>query len=449
MKHQDRVEPLRLFQSRLDQIINLDHPLAQLAQAIDWSVFETEFGPCYCEGDGRPAKPIRLMVGLHYLKHAFDESDESVVERFLENPYWQYFCGNEYFEHGLPLDPSSLVYFRRRVGAEGFEALLKETLETAKRGGVLKSSDCKRVNVDTTVQEKAVAYPTDPRLYQKMREKLTGAARSRGLRLRRSYARAGKAALVMQNRYRHAGQHRRANKMTRRLKTWLGAVVRDLRRKAAVVDVELEGLLCLAERLLAQERSSKGKLYALHAPEVECISKGKAHKKYEFGVKVGVVSTSRGNWILGSRSLPGNPYDGHTLAETIAHAEAMSGVAVAHIHADKGYRGHDYAGGAEVHVSGSGPRKKSRWDKLWRRRRSAVEPIIGHAKHDNRMERNYLKGSEGDRMNALLAACGYNLRKLYKAFSWPEILAALHRLIRLFAPPDRLMLAKQPFHAIA
>jgi IS5 family transposase len=448
MKHQDRVEPLRLFQSRLDQIINLEHPLAKLARAIDWSVFEAEFGPCYCEGEGRPAKPIRLMVGLHYLKHAFDESDESVVERFLENPYWQYFCGNEYFEHALPLDPSSLVYFRRRVGAEGFEALLKETLETAKRGGLLKASECKRVNVDTTVQEKAVAYPTDPSLYQKMRVKLTAAARSRGIRLRRSYARAGKAALVMQNRYRHAGQHRRANKMTRRLKTWLGAVVRDLRRKAVVVDAELSGLLGMADRLLAQERETKKKLYSLHAPEVECISKGKAHKKYEFGVKVGIVSTSRGNWILGSRALPGNPYDGHTLAETMAHAEAMSGVAVAHIHADKGYRGHDYTGGAEVHVSGSGPRKKSRWDQLWRRRRSAVEPIIGHAKHDHRMERNYLKGSEGDKVNAVLAACGYNLRKLYKAFFGPEILAALQRLIRFFAPPAPLSTPQRATHAI-
>jgi len=245
----------------------------------------------------------------------------------------------------------------------------------------------------------------------------------------------GKSALIKQNRYRHAGQHKRANRMTRKLKTYLGRVVRDIRRKALEIDGELYDLLAKADRLLAQKRDSKNKLYAIHAPEVECISKGKAHKKYEFGVKVGIVSTSRGNWIIGSRSLPGNPYDGHTLAETMAHAESMSGVSIRHAHVDKGYRKHDYDGEAQVHVSGGGPRKKSRWDKLWRRRRSAVEPIIGHAKHDNRMVRNYLKGTDGDKMNAVLAACGYNLRKLYKAFFWPEIFALLTRLYRLFAPP--------------
>jgi len=406
VRHKNEKSPLHLFQSRLEQILNLDHSLVKLSKAIDWSVFDAGFGPLYSEDLGRPAKPIRLMVGLHYLKHAFDESDESVVERFLENPYWQYFCGFEYFQHGLPLDPTSLVRFRQRVGAEGFELLLKETLETAQRGKLLGRSDCKRVNVDTTAQEKAIAYPTDPALYQKMRVKLVAAARTRGIKLRQSYVRKGKEALIKHNRYRAASQHRRANRMKKQLKTWLGCVVRDVRRKAREIDAELGDLLAKADRLLAQQRDSKNKLYAIHAPEVECIAKGKAHKKYEFGVKVGIVSTSRGNWIIGSRALPGNPYDGHTLAQTMSHAESMCGVEIKHVHVDKGYRKHDYKGAARVHISGGGPRKKSRWERHWRRRRSAVEPVIGHAKHDNRMERNYLQGSEGDKMNAVLAACG-------------------------------------------
>lgn len=426
MQHQNHKSSLELFQSRLDQILNMEHALVRLAGAIDWSVFETEFGPCYSDGRGRPGKPIRLMVGLHYLKHAFNESDESVVERFLENPYWQYFCGLEYFEHQLPLDPTSLVKWRQRVGPDGLELLLQQTVATAQRAKLLKASDCKRVNVDTTVQEKAIAFPTDSGLYYKMLTKLVKAARARGISLRQSYKRVSKNALIMQGRYRHARQHKRANRMTKKLKTYLGRVVRDLRRKCPEADAELAELLAKADRLLAQERHSKNKLYAIHAPEVECISKGKAHKKYEFGVKVGIVSTSRGNWIIGSRALAGNPYDGHTLAETMAHAESISGIAINHAHVDKGYRKHDYQGEGQVHVSGTGG-KTSRWEKLWRRRRSAVEPVIGHAKHDNRMIRNYLKGPEGDKANAILAACGYNLRKLYKAFFWSPIYSAWSR----------------------
>lgn len=432
MQHKNQKSPLELFQSRLDQILNLDHQLIKLSSAIDWSVFETEFGPLYCEGQGRPAKPIRLMVGLHYLKHAFCESDESVVERFIENPYWQYFCGFEYFEHELPLDPTSLVKWRRRVGADGLDLLLKETIETGKRSKVLKRSDLKRANVDTTVQEKAIAFPTDAALYHKMRVALVKAAKVRGINLRQGYSRVGKKTLFMQNRYRHATQHKRAQRMTKKLKTILGCVVRDIRRKSSDLDAGLDSLLCKADRLLSQKRNSKNKLYAIHAPEVECIGKGKAHKKYEFGVKVSIVSASRGNWILSSRALAGNPYDGHTLADTIAHAESITGVSMKHVHVDKGYRKHDYVGEAQVHISGMGPRKKSRWDKLWRRRRSAIEPVIGHAKHDNRMTRNYLKGQEGDKMNAILAGCGFNLRKLLRAFFLSEFFTALFRACRRF-----------------
>ncbi len=213
---------LELFQSHLDQILNHEQPLYKLAHQIDWKVFEDEFGQLYHPGKGRPGLPIRLMVGLNFLKHAFDESDESVVERLLENPYWQHFCGFEYFQHYLPLDPTSLVKWRKRVGPKGLEKLLSETIEVAKRQKLIQRRDLDKVNVDTTVQEKAIAFPTDARLYHKMRVRLMREARKRGIPLRQSHQRLGKKALARQGRYGHARQMRRAARETRKLKTYLG-----------------------------------------------------------------------------------------------------------------------------------------------------------------------------------------------------------------------------------
>lgn len=229
-KKQDQSQE-ELFKSRLDQILDRRHPLFRLADAIDWEYFEKEFGKFYTENRGRPGKPIRLLVGLHYLKNAYDESDESCVERFLENPYWQYFCGFEYFHHELPLDSTSLVKWRRRVGEKGIEKLFFQTLSTARKTGLLKKSHLNKVNVDTTVQEKAIAFPTDARLYYKMRMKLVKAAEEHGIELRQSYRRLGKKALVMQGRYSHARQMKRARKETKKLKTYLGRITRELKRK--------------------------------------------------------------------------------------------------------------------------------------------------------------------------------------------------------------------------
>lgn len=449
MKSKNKKKSPNLFQSRLDQIINPKHELVKLAKAIDWSVFEEELGQFYSEDKGRPAKPIRLMAGLHYLKYTFNESDESVVEGFLENPYWQYFCGFEYFQHDFPLDPTSLVKWRGRIGPDKIKLLLKETVDVALRCKLLKKTDCKRVNADTTVQEKAIAFPTDAKLCHTLRLKLVQAASSHGIKLRQSYQRLSREALIKQSRYRQANQHKRASKMVKKIKTYLGCVVRDIRRKAAELDSELSRLLSQADRLLAQERDSKNKLYSLHAPEVECISKGKSYKRYEFGCKVGVVSTSRGNWIVGIKSFHGNPYDGHTLQSCIETSEEISGVSPKHIHVDKGYRKHDYEGDAQVHVSGCGPRKKSRWDRLWRRRRSAIEPVIGHAKHDNRMNRNYLKGEDGDEINAVLAAAGFNMRKLLKAFFLPGFLRVQRSFIRWIRLTKRQMTVVVPIESIA
>jgi IS5 family transposase len=433
-KHQDQAD---LFRSRLDQILDHKHPLFVLSDQIDWTVFENKFGKLYADR-GRPALPTRLMVGLHYLKHAFDESDESVVARLLENPYWQYFCGFEFFLHRLPLDPSSLVRWRKRIGPKQMEQLLTETLETAKREEHLTEQHMERVNVDTTVQEKAIAYPTDARLYHKARVLLVKAAKKRGIPLRQSYLRLGKRALLMSGRYAHARQMRRARAEQKKVKNYLGRVYRNILRNCRKPDKELAELLSLTQRLLIQKRHDKNKLYSLHAPEVECISKGKAHKKYEFGCKVSVATTSKDNWIVGVVALHDNPFDGHTLKGALKQVKRLVGWEAQNAYCDKGYKGNPkQLDGTAIHLANrrKSSMKPSEW--RWFKRRSAIEPVIGHMKQDNRMDRNYLKGTDGDKMNAILAACGFNFRKLLRAILWLlfKELERLKTLLLLFTWP--------------
>jgi IS5 family transposase len=411
-----------LFQSHFYQILNRDHPLCQLADAVDWNRFDMALTGCYSEDMGRPGNAIRLMVGLHYLKHAFNESDESVVARWVENPYWQYFCGFEYMQHECPLHPTSLVKWRQRVGAQKLEALLAETIRIALAARQVTVQQLRKVNVDTTVQEKAVAFPTDARLYTKMLLRLVNLAKRRGLVLRQTYIRKAPQALKQQSRYAHARQFKRAKKCTRQLKTWLGRMVRDIRRKADEIDKPLETFLTRADRLLMQQRDSKNKLYSIDAPEVECISKGKAHKRYEFGCKVSVATTNTSDWIVGVQALHGNPYDGHTLAIALQQVERITHRSVKEAFVDRGYRGHTYQGDAEVHITGQrGKRQAGPALRKRKKRRSAIEPKIGHLKSDHRMDRNYLKGHDGDRINAMLAGIGANIRKLLAAF-WPALL---------------------------
>ena len=414
-QHRDQAE---LFRSRLDQILDRRHPLFVLADQIDWAVFDTKFGRLYAD-KGRPALPTRLMVGLHYLKHAFNESDESVVARLLENGYWMYFCGFEFFIHRLPLDPSSLVRWRKRIGPKEMEQLLAETLETAKRGGHLTEAHLERVNVDTTVQEKAIAYPTDARLYHKARVLLVKAAKKRGIPLRQSYLRLGKRALIMSGRYAHARQTKRARREQKKLKTYLGRVYRDILRRCPQPDSQLAELLHNVQKILTQQRSDKNKLYSLHAPEVECISKGKVHKKYEFGCKVSLATTSKDNWIVGAEALHNNPFDGHTLKGALDQVKRLVGGAVGHAYCDKGYKGNPKTlGETTVHLASQRKNSMTASEWRWFKRRPAIEPVIGHTKVDHRMNRNYLKGTAGDKMNAILAACGFNLRKLLRALLW-------------------------------
>lgn len=449
MQPKSRPPQCELFGARLSELLNPEHPLFVLAERIDWSQFDAAIDACYADELGRPGVNTRLMVGLLYLKHAYDESDESVVARWVENPYWQFFCGCQYMQHELPIDPSSLSRWRKRVGAERLEKLLETTIRTALAMKAMKPQELQKVNVDTTVQEKAIAFPTDARLYHKMRVALVRRAKSLGLALRQNYRFQGKKLLARQGRYAHARQMKRAAKMTRQLKTILGRVVRDIQRKAPViqgqiVDERLRELVVLAERLLAQERSSKNKVYSVHAPEVECICKGKVHQRYEFGCKASVATTSKNNWIVGAHALHGNPYDGHTLGGAIGQVARLTGETPNDVMVDQGYRGHGYAGSASVHVVRSIPKRATRAIRRMLKRRAAIEPTIGHLKSDNRLARNYLTGQEGDKINAVLAAAGYNLRKLLRWLVFAPIFSLTRWLNNMLAaeiaprrPPSR------------
>jgi IS5 family transposase len=432
-----------LFGAHFRELLNHRHPLYVLAERIDWSQFDAAIDPCYAEELGRPGVNTRLMVGLLYLKHAYDESDESVVARWVENPYWQFFCGISYLQHELPIDPSSLSKWRKRVGAERLEKLLEATIRTALAMQAVRPQELQQVNVDTTVQEKAIAFPTDARLYHKMRAALVRRAKSLGLALRQNYRFKGKQLLAKQGRYAHARQLKRAAKMTRQLKTILGRVMRDIERKAVklqgqIADEPLRELLAMAQRLLEQTRTSKNKLYSVHAPEVECLCKGKAHKRYEFGCKTSVATTSRSNWIVGVEAWHGNPYDGHTLSGAIQQVERLTGQTPNDVMVDQGYRGHGYEGSASVHVVRTIPKRATRAMRRMLKRRAAIEPTIGHLKSDNRLNRNYLKGQVGDKINALLAAAGYNFRKLLRWLVFAPISWLWYRLVAQWATHNGL-----------
>jgi IS5 family transposase len=412
-----------LFRSRLDQVINMDHALVKLARTIDWRFLEEKFGAVYADGGGRPPLPTRLMAGLAILKHTYNLSDEMVCELWIENPYYQYFCGEEFFQHRLPLDRSSMTNWRHRMGEERLQALLQESLAVATRTGAMKPSDLCRVIVDTTVQPKNVAFPTDAKLLNRAREKLVKLAKKLGVQLRQSYTRVGKFELIRHQRYAHAKQFKRANRALRTLKTYLGRVIRDIARKTdgdPRLETKFASLLSLARRVRAQERGQRGpKVYSLHAPEVECIGKGKPHKPYEFGVKVSVATTLKhskgGQFVAHAQALPGNPYDGHTLEAVIPAIEQLVGNTIERLHADAGYRGHNAPLEYKFKVYTS--RQKRRVTPAIKRemkRRAAVEPVIGHTKEEHRMGRNYLAGRHGDANNAVLAAAGYNFRRLIR-----------------------------------
>lgn len=405
-----------LFRQPLAELINGNHPLTKLAELIDWRIFEREWTLLFPSGRGRPATPPRLIAGLLYLQHTFACSDEALIWTWVENPYWQHFCGEIYFQHEPPIDPSSLSRWRKRIGEEGVEWLLAVTIEAARKAKVIKARSLEKVIVDTTVMEKAIAYPTDSRLLERGRQHLVKLADRLGIKLRQNYNRQAPRLAGQVGRYAHAKQYKRMRGTLKKLRTLVGRVWRDIDRQREVLATahtpRVDSILARVRRLLEQKPKDKNKLYSLHAPEVECIAKGKARQPYEFGVKVTVAITHKEGFVVGMRSLPGNPFDGHTLAEAIEQVAILTDQKPKAVFVDKGYQGAEVPG---VKVWRSGVRRGvTRWLKGDIKRRSAIEPMIGHMKNEGLLRRNWLHGSLGDALHAVLCGAGHNLRMILR-----------------------------------
>ena len=456
------------FRSRLDQMIDLRHPLSVLACRMPWQEVEASVAHLFAKKvragrqvedidlfgstaavvgagvakAGRPRLPLRLMISLLYLKHAFNESDEAVVERWSETPTWQYFSGQDYFEHRWPCDPSLLVRFRRLLGEEGVEALLARTIDAAVNFKLIDKSALTTVIVDSTVQQKAIAHPTDSKLLETARGKLVEAAKAHGIELKQTFAKEGQLLGFKAGRYAHARQFKRMRRAIKRQGTIVGRLAREIERKASTITKEVRATLDIAtakaRQIVEQSKSRKAKdgkpkLYSWHAPEVQCINKGKSRNPYEFGAKVGIALTVRGNLIVGARAFAGNPFDGHTLNEQIEQATILmesTGMKPCTAYVDLGYRGVDKDNpGLDI-------KHRGKWKSLTKpeikllKRRQAIEPIIGHLKADHRMDRCHLKGELGDRLHAVLCAAGYNIRWLLRMI----VLKGLRAFLRLLQP---------------
>ena len=431
-KQQPKARHDDLFRARLDQIINMRHELVVLADKIDWAWLDAELAESFSDR-GRPAEPVRFMIGMFLLKHTYALSDEQVWDRWVQDPYFQYFTGEEFFQHALPHERSGMSHWRKRIG-DRLDILLQESLRIAVDAGALKKRDLARVTVDTTVQPKNVTFPTDAKLLETAIQQLGKLAKQHGVPLRQSYARVAKRAAMMAGRYAHAKQFKRMNRQIKLLRTRLGRVIRDIRRKIDGDEELREAFgvpLSKASQIRGQKQRQRGwKLYSWHAPETECIGKGKAHRPYEFGVKVSLTTTNKrckgGQFILHAKALPGNPYDGHSLREVIEETEALTGREIERAYVDKGYRGHTAPKPLRVYRSGQ---KRGVHGQIKRelRRRSAIEAVIGHCKTDGHLSRNFLKGRDGDQINAVMSAVGYNLRLILKWLRklWRQIIAAI------------------------
>ena len=461
------------FRARLDHMIDLRHSLAVLASRMPWQQIEASVAHLFSRkahagqampdldlfgeapapvgrksNAGRPRVALRTMIALLYLKHAFNLSDEAVVERWSETPRWQYFSGQSYYEERLPCDATTLVKFRRLLGEEGVEELLAQTVNLAVSLKLIPAGALATVVVDSTVQEKAVAHPTDSKLLETARAKLVQAAQGAGIELKQTFAKEGRLLRFKAGRYAHAKQFKRMRRVIKRQSTVVGRLAREIERKANVLSTAvrqaLGGALAKAHRIVDQSRSRKNtsgasKLYAWHAPEVECIAKGKSRTPYEFGVKVGIAATLKHNLIVGARAFTGKPYDGHTLREQLEQATILmqdTGMKPATAYVDLGYRGVDAVNpGVAIKHRGKFKSLTTQERKLLRRRQ-AIEPIIGHLKADHRMDRCHLKGEQGDKLHAVLCAAGYNLRWLLRMIAKKGVpfLRRLYLRLRQAAP---------------
>ena len=404
-----------LYQDLLEQL-NPKHPLLALAQKLPWTWFEEEFTQYYALL-GRPAKSIRLMVGLLLLKQIENLSDERVVEVWVQNPYYQAFCGMERFQWELPCDPTDLVYFRKRIGEAGVEKIFQASVALHGGDGLERE-----VIIDTTVQEKNITFPTDTKLRVKVMGRCWKLAAEEGLKLRRSYRRELKKTLriIRFNRRRH--DKKRVAAAMRRVKTMANALLRDVMRKLSSNSLAARREeLAIYGRAINQERHDKNKIYSLHEPGVVCVSKGKEHKRYEFGAKAAIAMTKNRCIIVGAKSFSRNEYDGDTLQAVLSQIKEVRGIAAETAFCDRGFRGRKQVGETAIVLPGVPSSKASAYAqgkaRQAFRRRSAIEPVIGHLKSDFRLARNYLKGAIGDTINLLLAAAAFNCRKWLNALA--------------------------------
>lgn len=398
---------INLFSS-LEDTLNQKHPLYLLANKINWDVFEEAFLPLYCQDNGRPAKPIRMMVGLLILKHVRNISDESVVEQWSENVYYQYFCGENTFVPGAPCEASQLVHFRKRIGESGIELILKESIRV---NGDDANDD--NVNIDTTVQEKNITFPTDSKLHKKIIKRCKQIAETEQLPVRQTYTRTLKKLSVDQRFRNHPRNKAKARRADKKVKTIAGRLVRELNRNLPP-DSKYQEELGLFHRVLEQTKSSKNKVYSLHEPDVCCISKGKEHKMYEFGNKSSFVKTDSGV-IVGAMGFR-NEYDGHTLAPALEQVKRLTGKSPKRAKVDRGYRGKKLVGETEILIPFT-PKKSDSYYKRKKlsnahKKRAAIEPVIGHLKSDHRLNRNFYKGVVGDNVNTMLAAAAFNFKRM-------------------------------------
>ena len=344
--------------SSLSDMLNQSHPLYRLADKIDWGKFETAFQPLYCQANGRPGKPIRLMCGMLILKHLRNLSDESLVEQWSENAYYQYFCGMQEFTPSAPCASSEPVHFRKRIGEEGVELIFQESIRVNNGDDEDRHHDT--AFIDSTVQEKNITYPTDAKLHKKIVKKVLGIVKKPGLPLRQSYTFVLKGIYRDQRFRNHPKNRKKALRADRRLRTIAGRFVRELKRNIKG-NHDYDQLLELFETILSQKRNSRKKIYSIHEPEVQCISKGKEHKKYEFGNKVSIIRSVTGI-ILGAMSFR-NEYDGHTIESSLEQVERLTGRKIKLLAGDRGYRGKKDVNGTKIIIPDVPKKLDSRYQK--------------------------------------------------------------------------------------
>ena len=395
------------FYSSFEEQLNHSHPLYKLAQVISWQVFEASFSKHYSATQGKPAKPIRLMVALLILKQLRNLSDESVVEQWAENSYYQYFSGESYFASQPPCVPTELVEFRKRIGTEGVELIFKESIK-------VNGDDANDLNLsgDTTVQEKNLTYPTDDKLYKKIIKKCRAIADEEQIELRQSYTQTIKRLSTVQRFKRNKHGAAAARIASKRIKTIAGVLIRELHRKLPAESLNKHSSeLALYQKVVDQKRSDSSKTYSLHEPDVKCYTKGKEHKKFEFGSKVSLLITQSTGVIVGALNFNSNEHDSKTLPKALEQYERLTENTAKNIFVDRGYRGPKTVNETNICV----PKPDKNISKTKRRRhsrRAAIEPVIGHLKSDYRMGRNFLRGVIGDEMNVLLAAAAMNFKRV-------------------------------------